>query len=395
MLRHTPFHARTAALNEGQAWRRWAGCVVASAYELQHDREYHAIRSAAALLDISPLHKYLVTGPDAARLLDRVVTRDVSRCAVGQVMYTPWCDARGKQIDDGTVARLGEVAFRLTSAEPNLRWLHLNASGLHVVLADESDCVAALAVQGPASRVILERAAEADLSGLKFFRLTRATIRGMPVTISRTGYTGDLGYEVWLNTADALPLWDALLEAGTPYGLTPAGMLALDVSRIEAGLLLLDVDYVSAHRAVIEGQKSSPLELNLAWTVALEKPAFVGRAALADEARRGVAWRLAGVEVDWVSLERLFTDVGLPPKLPITAWRSSVPLYAEGVQVGYATSGCWSPLLKRYIALAHLGARYAAPGTGLWMEVTVEHRRRQAAARVVPTPFFNPARKRA
>ena len=395
MLRHTPFHARTAALNEGQAWRRWAGCVVASAYELQHDREYHAIRSAAALLDISPLHKYLVTGPDAARLLDRVVTRDVSRCAVGQVMYTPWCDARGKQIDDGTVARLGEVAFRLTSAEPNLRWLHLNASGLHVVLADESDSVAALAVQGPASRVILERAAEADLSGLKFFRLTRATIRGMPVTISRTGYTGDLGYEVWLNTADALPLWDALLEAGTPYGLTPAGMLALDVSRIEAGLLLLDVDYVSAHRAVIEGQKSSPLELNLAWTVALEKPAFVGRAALADEARRGVAWRLAGVEVDWVSLERLFTDVGLPPKLPTTAWRSSVPLYAEGVQVGYATSGCWSPLLKRYIALAHLGARYAAPGTGLWMEVTVEHRRRQAAARVVPTPFFNPARKRA
>lgn len=395
MLRHTPFHARTAALNEGQAWRRWAGCVVASAYELQHDREYHAIRSAAALLDISPLHKYLVTGPDAARLLDRVVTRDVSRCAVGQVMYTPWCDARGKQIDDGTVARLGEVAFRLTSAEPNLRWLHLNASGLHVVLADESDSVAALAVQGPASRVILERAAEADLSGLKFFRLTRATIRGMPVTISRTGYTGDLGYEVWLNTADALPLWDALLEAGTPYGLTPAGMLALDVSRIEAGLLLLDVDYVSAHRAVIEGQKSSPLELNLAWTVALEKPAFVGRAALADEARRGVAWRLAGVEVDWVSLERLFTDVGLPPKLPTTAWRSSVPLYAEGVQVGYATSGCWSPLLKRYIALAHLEARYAAPGTGLWMEVTVEHRRRQAAARVVPTPFFNPARKRA
>lgn len=395
MLRHTPFHARTALLNEGQAWRRWAGYVVASSYELQHDREYHAIRSSAALFDISPLHKYLITGPDAGRLLDRVVTRHVARCAVGQVMYTPWCDAHGKQIDDGTLARLGDVAFRLTSAEPNLRWLHLNASGLCVVIADESDSVAALAVQGPSSRVIVEQAAETDLSGLKFFRLTHATVRGIPVTISRTGYTGDLGYEIWLDPADALALWDAIVEVGTPYGLTPAGMLALDMSRIEAGLVLLDVDYVSAQRAVIEDQKSSPLELNLGWTVALEKQGFVGRAALAEEARRSPAWRLAGIQVEWASLERLYAERGLPPKLPTAAWRTSVPLYIEGEQVGYATSGCWSPLLKQYIALAHLEARYAAPDTHLWMEVTVEHRRRQAAARVVATPFFSPERKRA
>ncbi|HXV86716.1 MAG TPA: aminomethyltransferase family protein [Gemmatimonadales bacterium] len=395
MLRVTPFHSRTAALNLGQAWRRWAGYLVASAYELQHDREYHAIRCAAALLDVSPLYKYLITGPDAVRLLDRVVTRDVARAVPGQVLYTPWCDERGKQIDDGTVARLGDVAFRLTSAEPNLRWLHLNASGLRVVLADESDTVAALAVQGPASREILERAADTDLSGLKFFRLVRATVRGIPVTLSRTGYTGDLGYEIWADARDALPLWDALVETGTPYGLTPAGMLALDLARIEAGLILLDVDYVPATRAVIEDQKSSPLELNLGWTVALEKPFFVGREALAAEASRGPSWRLVGVEVDWVSLERLYAAVGLPPKLPTTAWRVSVPLYVDGQQVGYATSGCWSPLLKRYIALAHVEARYASPGTEVWMEVTVEHRRRQAAARIVSTPFYSPARKRA
>jgi aminomethyltransferase len=310
-------------------------------------------------------------------------------------MYTPWCDARGKQIDDGTVARLGDVAFRLTAAEPNLRWLHLNAAGLRVVITDESESVAALAIQGPSSRAILERAAGVDLGGLRFFRLTRARLGAVAVTISRTGYTGDLGYEVWLDAADALPAWDALVEAGTPCGLTPAGMLALDVSRIEAGLILLDVDYVSAHRALIDGQMSSPLELNLGWTVALEKPAFVGREALAEEARRGSSWRLVGIEVDWTSLERLYHAAGVPPRLPTVAWRTSTPLYVEGEQVGYATSGCWSPLLKRYIALAHLEARHASPSTGLWMDVSVEHRRRQAAARVVSLPFFSPARKRA
>ncbi|HJW75309.1 MAG TPA: aminomethyltransferase family protein, partial [Thermoleophilia bacterium] len=337
MLRQTPFHPRTAALCEGLNWRRWAGYVVASSYELQHDREYHAIRTAAAMLDISPLYKYLVTGPDAATLLDRVVTRDVSRCQVGQVLYTPWCDSKGKQIDDGTLARLAESVFRLTAAEPNLRWLHLNATGLDVTIADVSDTVAALAVQGPASRVVLEHAADTDLAGLRFFRLTNATIRGIPVTISRTGYTGDLGYEIWLEAGQALPLWDELINAGTPYGLTPAGILALDVARIEAGLLLLDVDYVPANRALIEDQKSSPFELKLGWTVALDKPAFVGRAALVAEAAREPTWRLAGIEVDWTSLERLHADRGLPPKLPAVAFRTSVPLYVEEEQVGYAT----------------------------------------------------------
>ncbi len=395
MLRETPFHPRTAALMEGQAWRRWAGYVVASAYELSHEREYHAIRSSAALFDVSPLYKYLVRGRDAARLLDRIVTRDVLASKVGQVLYTPWCDARGKVIDDGTVSRLDETTFRMTAADPNIRWLHLNATGLDVTIEDVSERTAALSLQGPNARAILELACGQPLTELKYFRLTTGKIRGAPVTISRTGYTGDLGYEVWIDAAHALAAWDALVEVGTGYGITPAGMLALDLARNEAGLLLIEVDYISAHHAQIDAQTSTPFELSLGWTVALDKERFIGQDALEREHARGPAWRFVGIEVDWDSLERLYADVGLPPKLPTTAWRASVPLYVGGLQVGYATSGCWSPLLKRYIALAHLEARYGEPGTAVEMEVTVEHRRRRAAATVRPLPFFNPERKRA
>jgi aminomethyltransferase len=395
VLKETPFHPRTAALMEGQAWRRWAGYVVASSYELSHEREYHAVRSAAALFDVSPLYKYLIRGRDAARLLDRIVTRDVMKCKVGQVLYTPWCDARGKVIDDGTVSRLEETTFRMTAADPTMRWLHLNAAGLDVAIEDVSEKTAALSLQGPNARAILELASGQDLAAVKYFRLTSGKVRGVPVTISRTGYTGDLGFEIWVDAARSLAVWDALIEVGTPYGITPAGMLALDLARNEAGLLLIEVDYVSAHHALIEAQTSTPFELSLGWTVALAKDQFNGRDALIAEHARGPAWRFMGIEVDWDSLERLYADVGLPPKLPTTAWRASVPIYVGGMQVGYATSGCWSPLLKRYIALAHLEGSAGEAGTIVDMEVTVEHRRRRATATVRPLPFFNPDRKRA
>jgi aminomethyltransferase len=395
-LKSTPFHARTALLNAGHAWRRWAGYVAASSYELQHEREYHAIRSSAGLLDITPLYKYLVRGRDAARLLDRVVTRDVARAAPGQVLYTTWCDAAGKVLDDGTVARLDEQVFRLTSAEPNLRWLEANATGLAVAIEDVSETTAALALQGPSSRAILQDVVDIDLSALKYFRISRALLaQAFPVTISRTGYTGDLGYEIWLDAAAALPLWDALIEAGARHGIAPAGLLALDLARVEAGLMLMDVDYFSARKALTEGQTSTPYELDLGWTVDLAKDHFVGRAALAREARRGPQWQLTGVEVEWDSLERLYAEAGLAPQLPSAAWRASVPLYANGEQAGYATSGGWSPLLKKYIALAHVESRWATPGTALEMELTVEHRRKRAGARIVKKPFFNPERKRA
>ena len=394
MLKTTPFHARTSALCLSHAWRRWAGYVVASVYELNHEREYHAIRSSAALFDISPLYKYAVTGRDAALLLDRVATRNVQNSGIGQVLYTCFCDHHGKVLDDGTIARLGPGEFRMTSADPNLRWLQDNALGLDVRVEDVSERIASLALQGPGSRAVLQSIADADLAALRYFRMTACSLAGVDVTISRTGYTGDLGYEIWLDAADALRVWDALIEAGTPYGIVPAGMLALDVARIEAGLMLLDVDYVSARKALIARQTSSPYELDLGWTVNLKKAHFVGKQALERESRQAPAWRFVGIEVDWDSLEALYLDVGLAPQLPSTAWRTSVPIYHDDEQAGYATSGGWSPLLKKYIALAHLKSEYAEIGRTLEIEMTVEHHRKRAAARVVKKPFFDPERKR-
>ncbi|HSG81994.1 MAG TPA: aminomethyltransferase family protein [Gemmatimonadota bacterium] len=395
MLRVTPFHARTGPLCQGHNWRRWAGYVVASSYELTHEHEYHAIRNSAALFDVSPLYKYLIRGSDAERFLNRVITRDVGKCAVGQVIYTPWCDEAGKVIDDGTLQRLGEETFRLTSGEPNLRWLSDNARRLRVTVEDESDAIAALALQGPTSRAILTAVGDADLRDLGYFELTYARIAGVPVTVTRTGYTGDLGYEIWLEAPGANRVWDALIAGGQPFGITPAGILALDVARIEAGLLLIGVDYIPANRAIVESRKSSPFELGLGWTVRLEKNRFIGRDPLLAEWRRGPAWQLVGLAVDWDSLERVYKPFGLPPQLPAVAWRTSVPIYANSQQIGYATSGCWSPTLKRYIALAHVRKGYAEPGARLEMEVTAEHRRKRAVARVVETPFFDPDRKRA
>jgi aminomethyltransferase len=281
----------------------------------------------------------------------------------------------------------------MTAAEPNLRWLEANALGLEVAIEDVSASLAAVSLQGPNSRAILEQLG--DIPPLKYFRLAPVTLRGIPVTLTRTGYTGDLGFEIWVGAESALPLWDALIDAGTAYGIQPAGMLALDVARIEAGLMLIDVDYVPANKALIENQKSSPYELDLGWAVNLDKEHFVGRQALAAEKERGPQWQFAGVEIGWEGLERLYSDVGLATRLPPTAWRMSVPIYSGVEQVGYATSGGWSPLLKKYITLAHLRAPWARAGTQLDMEVTVEHRRRRAAARVVKKPFFDPERKRA
>ena len=393
-VRSTPFHSRTAPLVRGRTWRRWAGYVVPASYDLVHDLEYAAIRGTAALIDVTPLFKYRVRGQGAAGLLDRVVTRDVRRAKTGQVLYTPWCDPDGKVLDDGTVTCLAEDDFRLTSAHPNLRWLHQNAVGIDADIVDETEAVAALSLQGPAARQILT-AVGADVATLRFFRATAAHLEGIPATITRTGYTGDLGYEIWVEHDRAEALWDLLVAAGAPHGLVPTGLLAMDVARIEAGLLLIDVDYVSARLALIEAQKSSPFELGLGWTVAKSKGPFVGRRALEAERVSGSTWAFRGLVVDWDSLEALYAEVGLPPQLPTAAWRTSTPVYAGGRQVGYATSGCWSPLLKKYLALAHLGGGHAAPGTEVEIEVTVEHRRLRATATVTKTPFFDPERKRA
>ena len=395
MLKTSPFHPRTAPLVRAQTWRRWAGYQMASAYDPHPDREYAAIRNAAAMIDVSPLYKYRITGPDAIRLLDRTITRDMTKLKTGQVYYTPWCDAEGKVIDDGTVTRLSESAYRMTSADSSLRWLHLNSVGLKVEVEDISERMAALSLQGPLSRAVLSRATGVDLTPLKYFRMMEATVRGIPVAISRTGYTGDLGYEIWVGADQAVGLWDALIEEGKPYGVTPAGVWALDIARIEAGLIMMDVDYFSSHHALIEARKSSPYEINLGWAVSPEKGPYNGHRALAAERRRTPAWGFVGLEVSWESFERLFAAHGLPPQISNVAWRASAPVYREGRQVGYATSGCWSPLLKKSLALAHLRAPHFQPGTAVKMEVTVEHRREQADAVVRKLPFFDPERKKA
>ena len=391
----TPFHQRTFALCESLNYRDWSGYYTVSSYETHHDHEYHAIRDAAALIDISPLFKYSITGPDAPRLVDRVITRDASRMAPGQVFYTPWCDEQGHVVDDGTVARLGESAFRWTAADPNLRWLRQNASGLRVRVDDVSDEMAALALQGPMSARLLRAAAAAEIDALRYFQITTGTIAGVQVDISRTGYTGDLGYEIWMPSESALKVWDALMGVGRDYGLKPAGMLALDVARVEAGLLLIDVDFHSSRKATIPSQRYTPYEMGLGRLVSLDKAPFVGRDSLARALDTGARRQIVGLEIDWSEVEALHERVGLVPTAPAAASRVAVPVSMDGRQVGRATTTAWSPTLKKLVALATIDAPHFRPGTSVQFEITVDAARHHVKATVVPTPFLALTRKTA
>jgi len=391
----TAVHERTFALAETLNFREWSGYYAVSAYETHHEHEYNAIRNAAALIDVSPLFKYIVKGRDAATLVDRVITRDVTKLAVGQVYYTPWCDEHGKVIDDGTVTRLSEDAFRWTAADPSLRWLTQNAVGLDVAVEDVSEHVAALALQGPTSARLLDAIADADITNLKYFRMTRGSIGGVPVDISRTGYTGDLGYEIWMPWDRAVQVWDALMGRGRPFDIRPAGMLALDVARVEAGLLLIDVDFNSSKKALIDNQTYTPFEMGLGRLVQLDKAPFVGRRRLVDEHRRGHVRQIVGLEIDWPAVESLYDALGMPPQISSSASRVAVPVYKGGRQVGRATTTTWSPVLKKLIALATISAPYFAEGTSLEFEMTVEAVRHRVPAKIVKTPFFNPRRKTA
>jgi aminomethyltransferase len=391
----TAVHERTFALCESLNYREWSGFYAVSAYETHHEHEYNAIRNASALIDVSPLFKYLITGRDAARLVDRLITRDVSKMPVGQVFYTPWCDEHGKVIDDGTVSRLGDQTFRWTAADPSLRWFRQNATGLDVTIDDISEAVAALALQGPTSARLLREVARAGLDSLKYFRVTSGTIAGVEVDISRTGYTGDLGYEIWIQAADAVRVWDALVDGGRPFDVKPTGMLALDVARIEAGLLLIEVDFFSSKKALIGAQAYTPYEMGLGRLVSLDKGRFIGQRALREEHARGPARQVVGLEIAWTEVERIYEGVGLAPAVAATASRVAVPVYRGGRQIGRATSTTWSPVLKKMIALATIDRPHYAAGTKVDVEVTVEAVRHHVGATVVQTPFFNPKRKTA
>ncbi len=394
----TAFHPRTAPHNRKMQWREWSGYFAASVYADFHDIEYNAIREQAALIDVSPLYKYEVSGRDAQRLVDRVITRDATRLKVGSVYYSPWCDEDGKVVDDGTIHRLDDDRYRWTAADPQYRWLTMNATGLSVDVEDVSERTAAIALQGPWSRAVLAAATGETFEDLRYFRRRGTTIAGAAIDVSRTGYTGDLGYELWIPADRAVDVFDALLAAGKPYGIRPAGMIALDVVRLEAGLILLEVDYTSARHAMNADQAYSPYEIGLGRLVDLAKGEFVGKRALAAEQRAGgPARRLVGLELTWDDIVGLYDARGLPPTAPAVVSRTHTPLYdaTGGRQIGRVTSLGWSPILKKPIALASVPPSHEPVGSKVSVEWTVEAHRGRVGGTVVELPFLDLPRKRA
>ncbi len=392
----TPFFPRTSALCKSMNWKEWSGYYAVSSYETLHDSEYFAFRYSAGLLDITPLYKYSVKGPDAAAFISRIVVKNINKLGMGRVSYCCWCTDDGKVVDDGTVMRRSEHEFFVTSAEPSYSWFSRFLRGYDVELEDISEQIAVLALQGPTSREILKHVCDADLDDFKFFSTRMAKAEGFEIYVSRTGYTGDLGYEIWVENKHALKIWDAIISAGKNYDIRPAGLDALDVTRVEAGLILKDVDYYNALHALIEDRKSSPYEISLGWTVNLNRDPFNGQAALKMEKEQGSKWAIVGLDIDWPQIESLYNRHGLPPEIGNRAWRGSIPIYTgkdKKTQVGYATSGTWSPILKKYIAIASLEKKHATIGSEVKIEMTVEHKRYIVSAIVSKPQFFNPERK--
>ena len=392
MIEKTPFFDRLASLCTSLRWKDWAGYHAVSSFDTCHELEYNAIRQATGLLDVSPLFKYEVTGPDSGAFLSYVMTRNIGKLKVGRVAYTCWCNEAGKLVDDGTVARLGEEHYRVTAADSCLSWFHRLSRGFNVSIEESSRSLGALAVQGPTSKNVLADLFGDSLRDLRYFGAMAAQCGDVDVHVTRTGYTGDLGYEVWMPAERALDVWDRLMEVGTAHGLRPVGLDALDVARIEAGFVLNGVEYTGARQCVIGHQETTPYEMNLGWTVHLKRAPFIGQAALQAEKQTGPCRQLVGLELNWDELERLHAVWDLPPSLSNSAWRTSIPIYSEvdGRQVGYATSGTWSPILKKNLALALLDAPHFQMGARVQMEVTVEHERKTIPAIVTPRPWYDP-----
>jgi aminomethyltransferase len=391
----TPFHPRTSELCTSLLYKEWAGFFAVRSYDVTHDAEYYAIRNAAGLIDVTPLYKYEVHGKGACAFLSRVMVRNIAKLKVGQVAYLCWCDDDGKMIDDGTVSRLEEDYYRVTSTDSNYHWFVRQARGYDLTLEDSTARLAALAVQGPRSRRVVDDATGGAATHLKFFHATKARIDGVDVLVSRTGYTGDLGFEIWVDGGNAVKVYDAVLAAGKPLGALPAGLDAMDVARIEAGFILNGVDYFNALHAMIERRKSSPFEMSLGWAVQLKRAPFIGSDSLRREKKTGPPRRFVGLDIDWDETERLFAEHNLPPEVRSGGWRDGAPVYdLDGKFIGQATSGAWSPLLKKNLALATVRADQGRVGNQVLFEVTVEYERRTVTATVVDKPFYDPEWKR-
>ncbi|HJP89258.1 MAG TPA: aminomethyltransferase family protein [Candidatus Limnocylindrales bacterium] len=397
MFRTTPFHERTSALNETGLWEHWSNALVAPRYQMSEKFEYFGIRNAAGIFDTSPLYKYRFTGPDAENLLAGVLTRDPRTLAVGRAQYTLWCDDRGFVIEDGVLMRLGESEYTLTAAEPNLAYFTGLKGRLDVQIEDITDRYGIASIQGPRSRDILASIAE-GVAELPFFGLTKTVIAGVDVTVSRTGYTGDLGYEIWVPAENALAVWDAIWAAGRPKALLPFGLLALYMARIEAGLILLDVDFHSSRFAWTDNDRSTPTELGLGWTLrGIDGRAFVGRDAIKRELRdRTSRWQLTGLVVDWKDHDRIYNEAGLIPPKDHTPIQDEYYIYDDDLnQLGYATSQMYSPMLQRHIALARVPLDRLDEGSRVKLEAGVRHRYEYFDAYVTKTPLFNPQRRTA
>ena len=399
MIRTTPFHERTSALNETGLWEHWANYLAASKYQMSEKFEYVAVRNAVGVFDTSPLYKYSFSGPDAECFLAGVLARDPRSLAPGRAQYTLWCDDRGYLIEDGILLRRKPDEYLLTAAEPNLGYFR-DLVVRHDVRIDEvSEDYAVMAVQGPSSRVVLGTVAP-QVEKLATFDIVETKVGKAPVIISRTGYTGDLGFEVWVRSDDAVGVWDAVWHAGEGRGITAFGLTALYMARIEAGLVLLDIDFESSRFAWTDSHRTTPLELGFGWMfrdILTTDRAFIGRDAIRREiAGKTSRWRLMGLVLDWQDYDRHYNDAGLIPPKDHTPIQDEYYIYdEEDRQLGWASSLMYSPVLQRHIALARLPLDRAKAGAHVRLEFPVSHRYEYFDAEVARLPLFDPPRRTA
>lgn len=378
-LLKTPFHPRTEAANKLWSWGNWGGYTTVLTYD-DLAMEHSAIRNTASVYDLCPMIKYRVEGPDATAYLDRLTIRNVAKLSVGGVQYTAWVNDAGHLLDDGTLFRLAADHYRLCCQERHLNWLIDSAFGFDVTIHDETEAVAALSLQGPTSAEIL-RLAGFDVAALKPFRMADFAFGPGRLMISRTGFTGDLGYELWTTPDQALPLWDALFEAGRLHGLRPVGSDALNMARLEAGLIITGFDFTPADTCVREDRLRSPLEMGLGWMIDWEKGYFTGKAALSAQRDKGTKWSFVGLEIGG----NIAAD-------------GSILYHNRTKEVGVVTGAVWSPILKKNIAMAQILTRYATGGN-VWAEIyalrELHYEKLMMPAQVVERPFFVHPRRRA
>jgi aminomethyltransferase len=399
MIRKTPFHERTNALNETQLWSHWSGTLAANRYQVSDKMEYFAVRNAAGVFDSSPLYKYRITGKDAEAFLSGILARDIRACPPGQAQYTCWLDDSGYVIEDGVILHTSKDEYLLTSAEPNLAYLQ-DRSGRHdVTIEDVSDELGTLALQGPRSRDLLKKLVP-QMEKIPYFGVAKGEIGGAGVTVSRTGYSGDLGYEVWIDTPDALHVWDTLWDSMEGHGVLPFGLAALEMLRIEAGLLLMEADFDSSRYAWNDAHRSTPIELGWGWMfkdLKADDRAFIGRKALEREITDKTSrWAMRGLILDWQDYDRVYNEAGLVPPKDHTPVLEDWMLYDdEYKRVGYATSLMYSPMLQRHIAIARVRPDLGKIGSKVNLETTVNHQYELVAANVARLPLYNPERKTA